>query len=605
MQTNYEILKKYNIKTPKMKYVEYNEKITFDTFPCVLKIDSNSHKSEKLGVITDIKNNKELQNAKKKILKHNPKTDLIIQEEIKGIEFYIGGVYDEIFEEVILFGMGGKLLEINKDITYIDIKATKKEIISALKTLKCYKLFEGFRDIKIDINKIINLIQNFQNLLKENISEIDINPLIWNGEEFYAVDLRIKKEKTTKTFQKKSHSLFKNQNIAIIGASEKKEKVGYAIAKNSLNSKANIYFVNPKLKTLFNQKVYTIDELPKIDTALLSIPTNFVLDTIKNLSLKGCKNFVVISAGFKESGNIKDEIELKKLALKYNLNIIGPNCLGIYNSKTNLNLTFAKSKIYKGKIGLISQSGAVLTALMDKASAKKIGFSHIISMGNMADFNFANAIYELNNQKECKIISIYIEGLQYGKEFLKAIRKSKKPILIFKSGKSKESKKAAFSHTGNLSGNYEMIVSLSKLAGAKIVDSIETLIWYKNIKDVFIVTNAGGPATILTDLLVKKGIKLKDIKPYKKQLDKVLPPTWSKNNPIDIIGDATAKRYKDTLEILKNENIFLIVTPQFMTNEKEIFEIIKNYKNVIPIFLENVDKKLDVFDSLEEATKIC
>ena len=604
MQTNYEILKKYNIKTPKMKYVKYNEKITFDTFPCVLKIDSDTHKSEKLGVITDIKNNKELQNAKKEILKHNPKTDLIIQEEIKGIEFYIGGVFDEIFEEVILFGLGGTFLELNKDITYIDIKAKKSEIIKALKKLKSYKLFEGFRNYKVDINKTITLIKNFQKLLKEDISEIDINPIIWNGEDFYAVDLRIKKGKNYKKFNKKTSSLFENKNIAIIGASENPQKVGYAIAKNSLSSKANIYFVNPKLKTLFNKKVYSLDELQNIDTAVISIPTNAVIPTIKSLIKKGCKNFVVISAGFKESGNIKAQKELKQLAIKYNLNIVGPNCLGIYNSKYDLNLTFAKSKIYKGDIALVSQSGAVLTALMDKASAKKIGFSHIISMGNMADFNFANAINELNNQN-CKIISIYIEGLQYGKEVLKAIRKSKKPILIYKSGQTKESKKAAFSHTGNLSGNYEMIISLLELAGAKIVDSIETLIWYKNIKEVFIVTNAGGPGTILTDLLVKKGIKLKDIKPYKKQLDKVLPPTWSKNNPIDIIGDATAKRYKDTLEILKNENIFLIVTPQFMTNEKEIFEIIKNYKNVIPIFLENVDKKLDIFDSLEEASKVC
>ena len=604
MQTNYEILKKYNIKTPKIKYVKYNEKITFESFPCVLKIDSDTHKSEKLGVITDIKNNKELQNAKKEILKHNPKTDLIIQEEIKGIEFYIGGVYDEIFEEVILFGLGGTFLELNKDITYIDIKAKKSEIIKALKKLKSYKLFEGFRNYKVDINKTITLIKNFQKLLKEDISEIDINPIIWNGEDFYAVDLRIKKGKNHKKFNKKTSSLFENKNIAIIGASENPQKVGYAIAKNSLSSKANIYFVNPKLKTLFNKKVYSLDELQNIDTAVISIPTNAVIPTIKSLITKGCKNFVVISAGFKESGNIEAQKELKQLAIKYNLNIVGPNCLGIYNSKYDLNLTFAKSKIYKGDIALVSQSGAVLTALMDKASAKKIGFSHIISMGNMADFNFANAINELNNQN-CKIISIYIEGLQYGKEVLKAIRKSKKPILIYKSGQTKESKKAAFSHTGNLSGNYEMIISLLELAGAKIVDSIETLIWYKNIKEVFIVTNAGGPATILTDLLVKKGIKLKDIKPYKKQLDKVLPPTWSKNNPIDIIGDATAKRYKDTLEILKNENIFLIVTPQFMTNEKEIFEIIKNYKNVIPIFLENVDKKLDVFDSLEEASKVC
>ena len=605
MQINFE---KYNIKTPKQKIIKINEKTTFDTFPCVLKINSNIHKSDVGGVITNIQNQKELTKAKKTILnnlkKHNIKADsLLIQEQIKGIEFFIGGVFDEIFEEVILFGDGGTLLELKKDVTYIDSNSNKNEIKKALQKLKIYKLFEGFRDIKIDINKAIKTIQNFQKLLKnEDIKEIDINPLIYDGEDFIAVDTRIVygKPKKKKHINKRT-SLFDNKNIAIIGASQKETKVGYAIAKNSLNSKANIYFVNPKLKTLFNQKVYKIDELQNIDTAVISIPPKFVIDTIKNLANKGCKNFIIISAGFKEIGNIKAEIEIKKLAKKYNLNIVGPNCLGIYNSKNNLNLTFSKTDIKKGKIGLISQSGAVLTALIDKQNK----YSHIISMGNMADFNFANAIDELNNQKDCKIISIYTEGIQYGKAFLKSIRNSKKPILLFKSGKSDESKKAAKSHTGNLAGNYDMIATLSEIAGAKIVNSIESLVFYRNIDEVLIVTNAGGPATILTDLVVSKGKKLVDISKYQKQLDEVLPATWSHNNPIDIIGDATDERYKNTLEIVKNEKlIFVIVTPQFMTDTKKIAKILKNYKNVIPIYLGNESfKDIEGYKSLEEAVK--
>ena len=602
MQTNYEILQKYNIKTPKQKIVNSNEEIKFDTFPCVLKINSNTHKSDIGGVITNIQNQKELKKAQKTLSKLSD--TLIIQEEIKGIEFYIGGVFDNIFEEVILFGEGGTLLELKKDITYIDSNSNKTEIKKSLKNLKIYKLFEGFRNIKVDINKAIKTIQNFQKLLKnEDIKEIDINPLIYDGKDFVAVDLRIvfNKPKKQKHINKK-HSLFENKNIAIIGASEKEEKVGYAIAKNSLNSDANIYFVNPKLKTLFNKKVYNLEKLKNIDTAVISIPPKFVIDTIKNLAQKGCKNFVVISAGFKEIGNTKAEIEMKKLAKKYNLNIVGPNCLGIYNSNQNLNLTFSKREIKKGEIGLISQSGAVLTALIDKQN----NYSHIISMGNMADFNFANAIDELNNQKECKIISIYAEGIQYGKAFLKSIRKSKKPILLFKSGKSKASQKAALSHTGNLAGNYEMIKTLSEIAGAKIVSSIESLIFHKNVDEVLIVTNAGGPATILTDLIISKGKKLVDISKYMQKLDKVLPPTWSRNNPIDIIGDATDKRYQDTLEIVKNEKlIFVIVTPQFMTDAKKIDKILKQYKNVIPIYLGDKSfKDIKGYKSLEEAIKV-
>ena len=627
----YNLLAKYDIKHPKFKVFKTDEKLEFDKFPCVLKIHTNkiSHKSDVGGVEIGISNNRSLNAAKKRILK-NLKThgvlldendEFIVEEEISGFEFFIGGIFDAIFEEVLLFGKGGTLVEIEKDITYIDIYADEKEIISAINDTKISKLFPEFRGKTYDINLIVNEIKKFQKFFnQENISEFDINPLIYTDSGLYAVDARIKLNKAErKEYRKKTASLFNNKKVAILGATDKKEKVGYAIAKNALKSKAKIYFLNPKLKKLFNKKVYSLENLPEIDTAVIAIPPKFVISSIKTLVKKGCKNFIVISAGFKETGNLKAEEDLKALAKKHQLNIVGPNCLGIYNSLKNLNLTFAKSKIYKGNIGLISQSGAVLTAIMDKAAYEKIGFSHIISMGNMADFNFANAIEELNDIKECETISIYAEGMQYGKAFLKAVRNSKKPILLFKSGKSEAAKKAAFSHTGNIAGNYEMIVSLAKHAGAVIKDSMESLIYapkYNAVKEITIITNAGGPGTILTDLIVKhKKLKTLD-NTLITQLNKVLPPTWSHNNPVDIIGDATAKRYDDALKILSpvSELIFVIITPQFMTNSEEIAKILINYQNVIPILLgkkaflkaEKIFEKNKTlyFTSLEEASKI-
>ena len=619
------MIKKYQIPTPKQKKIKIDEEINFDTFPCVLKVDLPIHKSDIGAVITNIQNETELKKAKEIILnnlkKHNINAEyLLIQEQIEGIELILGGKFDEIFEEVIILGSGGTLVEIIKDITYIDTKADEEEIKKAIFKTKISKIFPEFRGKKYNLNALIDTIKKVQTMFEnEDLLEFDINPLIINEKGCFAVDVRIKKgEKHKKTFIPKTHSLFENKNVAIIGASEKPQKVGYAIAKNSLSSKANIYFVNPHLNELFGKKVYhSIDELPEIDTAVIAIPTKFVIDTVEKLAQKNIKNIIVISAGFKEAGNKQGELKLKEIADKYNINLIGPNCLGIYNGERKLNLTFGKSEIKKGDIGLISQSGAVLSALLDKAAFFDIGFSHIISMGNMADFNFAHAINELNNQNSCKIISIYAEGLQFGKEFLKAIRDSKKPILLFKAGKSKAAKKAAFSHTGNLAGDYEMIMTLSEIAGAKIKPSVESLIFapkYENINEAVIVTNAGGPGTILTDI-VSQYKKIKPIDEYLDKLNEILPSTWSHNNPIDIIGDATSERYKAALNILKNEKlIFVIITPQFMTDNENIAKLLTEFKNTVPIFLgkESIqnainileDKRLIYFTSLEAILRI-
>ncbi len=623
------LIQKYKIPTPKEKKVKISENLSFNIFPCVLKIDMPIHKSDVGAVITDIKDKEELKKAGEIILsnlkanniEYNENTNFLIQEEIKGIELIIGGKFDSIFEEVLIFGSGGTLVEVEKDITYIDTNSDENEILSAIKKTKISKIFPEFRGKKYNIKTVIDTIKKLQNMFKnEDITEFDINPLIINETGVYAIDTRIKKgKKEKKSPVSKTHSIFDNKNIAIFGATDKPAKVGFAIAKNSLNSKANIFFVNPHLNVLFNKKVYnSTDKLPNIDTSVIAIPTQYVLNTVKDMAKKGCKNFIIISAGFKEIGNIEAEKKLNGLAKKYNLNIVGPNCLGIYNSEKNLNLTFAKSSVYKGTIGMISQSGAVLAAIMDKAAHEKIGFSHIISMGNMADFNFPDAINELNNNNLCKTISIYAEGIQYGKEYLKAIRNSKKEIFIFKAGKSKAAKKAAFSHTGNLAGDFEMFKILSENAGAVFTKSVESLIYipkYK-AKEVIIVTNAGGPGTILTDLVTQKTTLYQLKNETKEKLDKILPSTWSHNNPIDIIGDATSERFKNTLEIVKDLSnlIYVIITPQFMTDSLDIVKTIAMYKNTVPIllgkesfieaekYLEKINKLY--FNSLEEASKV-
>ncbi|BAF70035.1 acetate--CoA ligase family protein [Nitratiruptor sp. SB155-2] len=599
----YELLRRYGINVPKYAVYEIDHMLSFDRFPAVLKIASDKvvHKSDVGGVRTGIHSMDELQEAKREIINslqiHGIFLDLndrfIVEEELHGEEFYIGGIYDPIFEEVLLFGKGGVMLEILKDICYIDVYANKDEILRSFKTTKVSKMFPHFRGKEYKIEYLLDTIQKFQQLfLEENISEFDINPLIYTDDGFVAVDARIKRgSKFHHKRRKRVYDLFENENVAIFGATDKPEKVGYAIAKNALKSNANIYFVNPRLNTLFDQKVYhSVEELPSIDTAVIAIPPGYVLDLLEQLGQKGVKNVVVISAGFKESGNEQAEEQMSETAQKYGMNIVGPNCLGIYNASKRLNLTFAKTDILPGDIGLVSQSGAVLAALIDKATSHSIGFSHIISLGNMADFDFADAIEELNAKEECHFINIYAEGLKDGKRYLKAIRESKKPIFVYKSGKTKEAKKAAFSHTGNISGSYEMLVGLSFAAGALIKKDIDELIFapkFDQYEEVLIITNAGGPGTILTDIVVQQGKRVYALSDDEiERLNAVLPPTWSHNNPVDIIGDATADRYKAALEILYKPHllIFILATPQLMTDGLAIAKTIGKKENIVPVF---------------------
>ncbi|BCD62278.1 hypothetical protein NitYY0826_C1154 [Nitratiruptor sp. YY08-26] len=599
----YQILDKYGIKTPKYEIFDIDKPLYFDSFPAVIKIASDKviHKSDVGGVIIGVDSQDELENARNKITQnlqnHGIFLDMhdkfIVEEMVRGEEFYIGGIYDVTFEEVLLFGKGGTLLEVEKDICYIDTYADNDEIIRSFKTTKISKIFPQFRGKEYKIEYVIDTIRKFQNLfLSENIVEFDVNPLIYTEDGFIAVDARIKQGKKEKRENRhRSLDLFYNNIIAIFGATDKEEKVGYAIAKNALSSKSKVYFVNPHLDELFGKKVYkNIDELPPIDTAVIAIPAKYVVNLIEELAQKGVKNFIVISAGFKESGNVQDEERLSELAKRFNINIIGPNCLGIYNASKRLNLTFAKTDILPGDIALVSQSGAVLAALIDKATSHSIGFSHIISLGNMADFDFADAIEELNTKEECRFINIYAEGLKDGKSYLQAIRASKKPVFVYKAGKTKEAKKAAFSHTGNISGNYEMLVGLSYAAGAVIKKDIDELIFasqFEQFTEVLIITNAGGPGTILTDIVVQQGKKMYELSNKEiKRLDTVLPPTWSHNNPVDIIGDATAKRYKAALDILYKPNIliFILATPQLMTDGLAIAKAIGKKANIVPVF---------------------
>lgn len=622
----YQWLGKYGIKTPRCTVVGMDEDINIDFFPAVLKIQSPKvvHKSDVGGVALNLNSNEELKNAREKMKKniqnvHKIPLDnndcFIITQMLQGEELYIGSVDDDVFGNVILFGKGGIYLELYKDICYIDSGAKEDEILRAFKNTKISKLFEGYRGSTHQMGEVVNLVKSIQKLINENpdIKELDINPLKLTKDGLVAVDARIKKSQ--KNPPKVARELprpdfLTNKRVAIIGASTDKTKAGYVVAKNSLGFKGELFFVNQKGGELLGKPLLkSIDEIKgDIDTAVLAIPAKFVIPTIKQLINRNLKNLIVITAGFKESGHQSEELEIGKLAQENNFNVLGPNCLGYFNDSTNLNLTFGTGNLKTGTLAFLSQSGAVLAALMDTANSLNIGFSHIISTGNAVDLESSDLIPMIEKDPTSKSISLYLEGISKGKQLLQNIRAAKKPIFLFKSGKSEEAAKAAFSHTGNLSGNYDMFAGLMRSLNVRVVDNIEALILkpiFHNSKEIAIITNAGGPGTVLTDAIISRGKKLYSLNEKNIQsLNSILPEHWSHNNPIDIIGDALADRYKAALDMVDGfegvDFIYMLITPQDMTDPLGSVKILKEktYKHkVIPILIGG--------DMVEEAKDFC
>ncbi len=608
----YTMLTTEGISTPRFASFGMNDTPSVDFFPVVIKIESEKvvHKSDFGAVKLNINSNEDLQKAKEEIIANiaakgvtlDESDRFIVVEMLSGLEVYAGLVDDEIFGKTIVFGKGGVFLEMYKDVCFIDIFAEDEEIKRAIRLTKISKVFDGFRGFEYGIDMAVNFVKKMQAFARANpdIIELDFNPVLITKDGLKIVDARIKrgepKPEKLGTLRKNRPNFFKNERVALIGASSDPTKVGYAIAKNSLTYGGDMLFVNAKGGELFGKSLYTsVSEIEgDIDTAVITIPSKFVVDTTKELIKKNIKNLIIISAGFKEVGDYDSEQIIAELAKEHNFNVIGPNCLGYLEGSKDLNLTFGIGGLKGGELALLSQSGAVLSALMDKAYDAGIGFSHLVSCGNMVDLDFAEMVNMLNEEEACKYISIYAEGIQNGKEFLQAIRRSKKKVYIFKTGKSAESKKAAFSHTGNLSGNYDMFKGLIESVGAKIEDNIEALLFnpLNEVNNILIVTNAGGPATILTDYIVDHGRKLYSLNDDElKALDAVLPSNWSRNNPVDIIGDAMADRYEKTLEIVSKfegvDLIYLLITPQYMTDALNIAKLCEREwgKKIYPILL--------------------
>ena len=400
--------------------------------------------------------------------------------------------------------------------------------------------------------------------------------------------------------------IFEAKSFAVIGASHEELKVGHVIFNNLIEKGIKAYPINPNSQEVLGIKCFKNikDVNEKVDCAIIAIKAEFVPNALKECGEKKIKNVVVISAGFSEAGNIDLENEMIEICKKYNINLLGPNSLGFINPITNTNASFFATLPKKGKIAFLSQSGAIGTAVLDM----DIGFSGFVSLGNSNILDFSDFIEYFSNDKNTEVITLYIESIKKdkGKRFMEACKKCKKPIIAIKAGKSDFGKRAASSHTAALASTEGVYEGIFKQCGIIEVDSMkqmfqaaEVLVKYKAIgKNACIVTNAGGPGVLVSDYCYKYGLNLPDLPDNViKKLNNILPIGWSKNNPVDILGDAKSLEYYKTLKTLENEKFFdffiVILTPQYMTEPEKTAEVLNGSlkKPVIACFLggEKVD----------------
>ena len=383
-------------------------------------------------------------------------------------------------------------------------------------------------------------------------------------------------------------SFFSPSSVAVIGATEKEGSVGRTVFWNLISSPfgGTVYPVNQKRASILGVRAYpnlaALPETPEL--VVIATPATTIPATVEECAAAGVKAVVIISAGFKEVGPEGAELESRILATARanGMRIIGPNCLGVMRPPTGLNATFAAGISASGTVGFVSQSGALLTAVLDWSIREKVGFSAVVSLGSMLDVGWGDVISYFGNDPATHSIVVYMETIGDARAFLSAAREValSKPIIVIKPGRTAQAAKAAASHTGSLTGSDEVLAAAFRRVGVLRVDAISDLFNVAEVlakqprpsgKRLTIVTNAGGPGVLATDALITGGGELSEISPATMdELNAFLPGPWSHNNPIDIIGDAAPERYAKALEIAArdegSDGLLVILTPQAMTD---------------------------------------
>lgn len=566
--------------------------------PVAMKIVSPDilHKTEAGGVKIGVSGDDAVRGAFDEIIAnakaYNADADIDgiqVQQMLSGgQEVIIGATTDPTFGKVIIFGLGGVLVEVLKDVTFRLAPVDHATAISMLDGIKAAEILRGVRGGEaVDADALADVITRLSDLVTDfpQISEFDLNPVFARPDGASAADVRILLDNTEYTEPVRysqeeilatMNRLMRPKAIAVIGASAEDGKIGNSVMKNLINGgyAGEIYPINPKADEILGRKAYkNIGDVPgDVDVAVFTVPAKFVPQALREVGEKNVPAAVLIPSGFAETGNHELQDEIVTIAHEGGVRLLGPNIYGYYYTPQNLCATFCTPYDVKGGVALTSQSGGIGMAILGFSRTSKMGVSAIVGLGNKSDLDEDDLLTYFEQDPDTNIVAMHLEDLKDGRSFVEAAQRitKKKPVVVLKAGRTALGAKAASSHTGALAGDDKVYDDILRQSGVVRAYSLNDMLEFaRGIpvlptpkgENVVIITGAGGSGVLLSDAVVENGLSLMEMP---KDLDEAfkafIPPFGASGNPIDITGGEPPSTYEATIRLgLEDDRIHALI----------------------------------------------
>ncbi|GAA5142737.1 acetate--CoA ligase family protein [Pseudonocardia adelaidensis] len=564
----------------------------------VLKIVSPDilHKTEAGGVKVGVSGDAEVSAAFDEIVANAKayKSDAAIdgvqvQQLLRGgQEVIIGSTTDPTFGKVVLFGLGGVLVEVLKDVTFRLAPVDAGTARGMIDDIKAAEVLKGARGAEpADAGALADIIKRLSDLVTDfpRIREFDLNPVFARPDGASAADVRIllDAEEPAQPVQYSQEEILATMNrlmrpsaVAVIGASSENGKIGNSVMKNLINGgyAGEIYPINPKADEILGKKAYkSIGDVPgDVDVAVFAVPAKFVPQALREVGEKNVPAAVLIPSGFAETGNHELQDEIVKIGRELGVRLLGPNIYGYYYTPQNLCATFCTPYDVKGGVALTSQSGGIGMAILGFARTTKTGVSAIVGLGNKSDLDEDDLLTYFEQDDDTNVVAMHLEDLKDGRAFVDAAQRitKKKPVVVLKAGRTAMGARAAGSHTGALAGDDKVYDDILRQSGVVRAYSLNDMLEFaRGIpvlptpkgENVVIITGAGGSGVLLSDAIVDNGMSLMEIPPdLDEAFRKFIPPFGAAGNPIDITGGEPPSTYEATIRLgLEDDRIHALV----------------------------------------------